>query len=210
MKAIMIASRELIQKVLSDEKFDCKEGVRKIAEHFDSKKAFSSSSNSGYDPVWQISQCKSIFMMRLFQIGVEKERIEDVTALCEQLYSDSLLTKQQIRRGLVRLCSHFCEMVEPDNPLAIMHIAQLLVTMRACNMISGRTLTMLPASFLANKLMAVRDQLGSELGKEFDIVVSDRKTYRQRINELLLSYFSTEIPGLDNKDSSQSAQKKRD
>jgi len=86
-REILLESRQLIELILSREEFNVKTSVKRIVEQFE----FSAGTKS---PVWQISQCKSIFMMRLIQIGLEKDRVADIAALCEALYIEGRLTKQ--------------------------------------------------------------------------------------------------------------------
>ena len=46
------------------------------------------------------------------------ERTQEVTSLIEALYLDQAISKQQVRRGLIRLCADFESLVELDNPRA--------------------------------------------------------------------------------------------
>ena len=54
--------------------------------------------------------------MKLIQIGCEKRRISDVASLCIKLFEEDYFTKLNLRRALVRLCAHFEELLEIDNP----------------------------------------------------------------------------------------------
>jgi len=92
--------------------------------------------------------------MKLFQIGLEKERVEDVANLCECLFLENLLSKQNVRRGLVRLCAHFEELVELDNPRGGEHLVELIKVLSKTNLISAKTLSVLvPTNFVQDKLL---------------------------------------------------------
>lgn len=64
--------------------------------------------------------------MKLFHISLDKERMREAADLCTQLYEAKLITKQNISRGLVRLCVHFEELVELDNPRGAVHLLGLI------------------------------------------------------------------------------------
>lgn len=41
--------------------------------------------------------------MRLFQVAIETVKVREVANIVREIFTDGLITKQQIRRGLVRL-----------------------------------------------------------------------------------------------------------
>lgn len=69
--------------------------------------------------------------------------MEDSAGLCMKLFEEGLVNKQNIRRGLVRLCSHFEELLELDNPRAGEHLVVLLALLGKSNLISAKTLSVL-------------------------------------------------------------------
>jgi hypothetical protein len=92
--------------------------------------------------------------MKLFHIGLEKERTEDVADLCANLFEIGLISKQNVRRGLVRLCAHFEELVELDNPKGADHLVDLVTILSKSNLISAKTLSVLvPSDFVKCKLV---------------------------------------------------------
>lgn len=67
---------------------------------------------------------------------------------------ENLLSKQNVRRGLVRLCAHFEELVELDNPRGGEYLIELVKVLSKTNMISAKTLSVLvPSNFVHNKLL---------------------------------------------------------
>ena len=61
---------------------------------------------------------------------MEKERPIDVATLCTMLFEEDLFAKLNLRRGLVRLCAHFEELLELDNPHAGDQLTTLLVLLK--------------------------------------------------------------------------------
>ena len=72
--------------------------------------------------------------------------------MCEALYLDSFISKQQLRRAIQRLCTDFDSLVEVDNPRAIESLAIQLSDFANKNLLRGKVLTLIPTNFTKTKL----------------------------------------------------------
>lgn len=113
--------------------------------------------------------------MKLFHVGLEKQRTQDVADLCANLFEKGLISKQNVRRGLVRLCAHFEELVELEHPKGAEHLVDLIALLSKSNLISVKTLSVLvPSNFVRNKLIkcaGTREQLTKVLGESLSVLL---------------------------------------
>ena len=63
-------------------------------------------------------QYRSILIMRLIQVGIEEIKPKEMADVVKKLYHEDFITKQQIRRGLMRLIWRF-EDILLDYPKAL-------------------------------------------------------------------------------------------
>lgn len=123
--------------------------------------------------------------MRLYQVAIEQVKPREAADLTRIEIENGILTKQQLRRGLVRLFWKF-EDIMIDVPLAPKVLAQLLAYLKLRGVISGRAITQIPPE-IREKLQE-SDTFKQHFQKELDILQHE-KDYRQRIEFLLKIYF---------------------
>lgn len=83
-------------------------------------------------------------------------------------------------------------MVELDNPKAVENLGTLLVALKDKNLISAKTLTVLPVDFLKDKLVPRSADFRAAFEKDLEAVVESREEFLERTNELLLAFFGNQ------------------
>jgi hypothetical protein len=100
------------------------------------------------DPFWATPQCKSLLITKLLQIGLERETPSVVSMLCQALYLDNFISKQQLRRAITRLCCSFEPLVEPEIPRSARLLAAQMVELAEMGLILPKILTILPLELI--------------------------------------------------------------
>ena len=68
------------------------------------------------DAFWTSSQCMSLLLTKMLRLGLSSDKTSlPVIEVCEALYLDQVISKQQIRRAITRLCFDFENLVELEN-----------------------------------------------------------------------------------------------
>lgn len=88
-------------------------------------------------------QHKSIFIMRLFQVSIEIIRPKEATDIVYQLFTANKISKQQIRRALVRLFWRFDDIIT-DYPKGYNVLGQILAYLKLRKLITGKVATQIP------------------------------------------------------------------
>ena len=84
----MVDSRRIGEQILKRTVVDIDRAVQTLEAHL----------NEVQEP-----QYRSLILMRLFQVAIEQVKPKEVAVIVKYLFQLGLVTKQQIRRGLVRL-----------------------------------------------------------------------------------------------------------
>lgn len=109
--------------------------------------------------------------------------------LCANLFELGLISKQNVRRGLVRLCAHFEELVELDNPRGAEHLVDIMTILSKKNLISAKTLSVLvPSDFVKAKLVKTgeaREKLGKVLGESLSVLLDQEEEFDNYLKQVL-------------------------
>jgi hypothetical protein len=106
----LIDARKIAEKILKRSEVKIERGLATIDEHF----------TKVSEP-----QYKSVFLMRLYQVAIEQVKPRESADLTKGLIDHGFITKQQIRRALVRLFWKL-EDILIDAPNASQILAQIV------------------------------------------------------------------------------------
>lgn len=168
----LIEARKIAEKILKRSVVNIERGISTIEEH-----------------ITEVSepQYRSVFLMRLYQVAIEQVKPREVADLTLILFEMSgLLTKQQIRRGLVRLFWKL-EDILLDVPNATQVLAQILQFLHVRKVVSpAGIITQMPKE-VREKLTAI-DSFKTHFQKELE-KLGEEDEYKGRIKSLLQQYY---------------------
>lgn len=179
----MQQGRVLFEAALEQTSFD---GGNASARIQDSISALTTQTS---DLFWSSPQCKTLLLMRFIQLGLQTHNTSQVTSLCEALYLDNAISKQQLRRAIQRICANFysltAECPEASELLAI-QISEFSVK----NLLSSKFITLLPYDFARNCLAASSPIFCETFNRELTILANERSAYLDRVDSLLDPYIA--------------------
>ena len=91
--------------------------------------------------------------MRFILLGLQTHKTSQVTSLCEALYLDNSISKQQLRRAIQRICADFYNLTA-GLPEASKLLAIQISDFSKKNLLSSKFITLLPCDFTRNCLAA--------------------------------------------------------
>ena len=81
--------------------------------------------------------------MRLFQVGVEQIKPKEAVDLTQKMFENDMISKQHIRRGLVRLFWRYDDIIL-DFPRAGGVVCQIVAYLHLRMLIPGKIVTQIP------------------------------------------------------------------
>ena len=123
--------------------------------------------------------------MRLIQISIEIIRPKESTDLIFKLFSQDQITKQQIRRGLVRLFWKF-EDILIDYPKGHNVLGQILAYLKLRGLLTGKIVTQIPLQ--TRELLFKVDSFTQSFEKEIKILAHE-KEYKEKAINLIKHYY---------------------
>lgn len=164
-------SRKIAERILKRSEVNLDRGVETIKQHLEDV---------------QEPQYRSVLLMRLFQVAIEQVKPREVADLVKNVFlNEGLITKQQIRRGLVRLFWRLEDMLL-DFPRANQVIAQIMVFLHLRQIMSSKILTQIPKEM--RQSIFEQDSFKEHFAKEIEILQSENE-YREHIKALLKQYY---------------------
>eukprot|EP00347_Sterkiella_histriomuscorum_P006178 403353763 len=165
-------SRKIAEKILKRSEVNLQRGIETIKQHLQDV---------------QEPQYRSVFLMRLLQVSIEQVKPREVADLVKNVFIDGVITKQQIRRGLVRLFWRL-EDILLDYPRANQVLAQIMVFLHLRQIMSSKILTQIPREIRQNLLE--QDSIKEHFSKEIEVLQSE-SVYREHIKAVLKQYYSS-------------------
>ena len=130
-----------------------------------------------------------------------------MTSLCEALYLDNVISKQQLRRAIQRLCGDFASLTA-GFPEASRLLASQMSDLSSKNLLSSKIITILPLDLVRNILAPSCHPFGQTFQRELVLLTDGRSAYYDKVDTLLDPYidFFSRSDFLDTEEGSAEAQ----